>query len=167
MAEVSLVKLPSYDCHLTILMTAPSHYLNQCWPRSLPPYGVTRPQWVKGNIESFLDFLQYINIRLLEYNDLFILPWLLMTWPGGARTQDISSHGIDLLTPEYFASAHKGLICWHWHHTNAYTNTALNVAKLDLNLGPVGTWIIIFFKQFKTPKKENHRNGTSKFNSKC
>ena len=25
---------------------APSHYLNQCWPRSLSPYGVTRPQWV-------------------------------------------------------------------------------------------------------------------------
>ena len=24
-----------------------SHYLNQCWPRSLPPYGVARPQWVK------------------------------------------------------------------------------------------------------------------------
>ena len=27
---------------------ATSHYLNQCWPRSLPPYGVTRPQWVKS-----------------------------------------------------------------------------------------------------------------------
>ena len=26
---------------------ASSHYLNQCWPRSLSPYGVTRPQWVK------------------------------------------------------------------------------------------------------------------------
>ena len=25
---------------------ATSHYLNQCWPRFLPPYGVTRPQWV-------------------------------------------------------------------------------------------------------------------------
>ena len=24
---------------------ATSHYLSQCWPRSLPPYGVTRPQW--------------------------------------------------------------------------------------------------------------------------
>ena len=23
-----------------------SHYLSQCWPRSLSPYGVTRPQWV-------------------------------------------------------------------------------------------------------------------------
>ena len=27
---------------------ATSHYLNQCWPRSLLPYGVTRPQWVNS-----------------------------------------------------------------------------------------------------------------------
>ena len=26
---------------------ATSHYLSQCWPRSLPPYGVTMPQWVR------------------------------------------------------------------------------------------------------------------------
>ena len=26
---------------------ATSHYLSQCWPRSLSPYGVTGPQWVK------------------------------------------------------------------------------------------------------------------------
>ena len=25
---------------------AASHYLSQCWPRSVLPYGVTRPQWV-------------------------------------------------------------------------------------------------------------------------
>ena len=25
---------------------ATSHYLTQCWPRFLSPYGVTRPQWV-------------------------------------------------------------------------------------------------------------------------
>ena len=25
---------------------ATSHYLSQCWPRSLSPSGVTRPQWV-------------------------------------------------------------------------------------------------------------------------
>ena len=28
---------------------ATSHYLSQCSPRSLSPYGVTRPQWVKSN----------------------------------------------------------------------------------------------------------------------
>ena len=27
---------------------ATSHYLSQCWPRSLPPYGITKPQWVKS-----------------------------------------------------------------------------------------------------------------------
>ena len=26
---------------------ATSDYLSQCWPRSMPPNGVTRPQWVK------------------------------------------------------------------------------------------------------------------------
>ena len=28
---------------------ATSHYLNQCWPRSLQLYGVTRPQWVNSS----------------------------------------------------------------------------------------------------------------------
>ena len=28
---------------------AASHHLSQCWPRSLSPYGVTRPQWVKAH----------------------------------------------------------------------------------------------------------------------
>ena len=35
---------------------ATSHYLNQCWPKSPPPYGVTRPQWVKGTRGSKLKF---------------------------------------------------------------------------------------------------------------
>ena len=29
------------SCH-----QATSNYLSQCWPRSLAPYGITRPQWV-------------------------------------------------------------------------------------------------------------------------
>ena len=28
---------------------ATSHYLSQCWPGSLSPYGVTRPQWVNDD----------------------------------------------------------------------------------------------------------------------
>ena len=30
-------------------LMAPSPYLNQCWPRSMTPYGITRPQWVKSS----------------------------------------------------------------------------------------------------------------------
>ena len=28
---------------------ATSHYLSQCWPRSMSPNGVTRPQWVNSS----------------------------------------------------------------------------------------------------------------------
>ena len=36
----TLVQVMAWCCQ------APSHYLSQCWPRSLSPYGVIRPQWV-------------------------------------------------------------------------------------------------------------------------
>ena len=36
----TLVQVMAWCYHAT------SHYLSQCWPRSLSPYGVTRPQWV-------------------------------------------------------------------------------------------------------------------------
>ena len=31
---------------------ATSHYLGQCWPRFLSPYGVTRPQWVNETVRN-------------------------------------------------------------------------------------------------------------------
>ena len=34
---------------------ATSHYLSQCWPRFMSPYGVTGPQWVKGLIPLLID----------------------------------------------------------------------------------------------------------------
>ena len=34
---------------------ATSHYLKHCWPRSMSPYGVTRPQWVNtGSDNGFI-----------------------------------------------------------------------------------------------------------------
>ena len=34
------------DKSTLVQVTATSHYLSQCWPRSMSPYDVTRPQWV-------------------------------------------------------------------------------------------------------------------------
>ena len=53
--EIALIwmSLNFTDDQLTLVQVmawcrqATSHYLSQCWPRSLSPYGVTRPQWVK------------------------------------------------------------------------------------------------------------------------
>ena len=45
--ESTLVQVMAW-CH-----QATSHYLSQCWPRYMSPYGVTRPQWVKAKFGMF------------------------------------------------------------------------------------------------------------------
>ena len=35
---------------------ATSHYLSQCWPRSMSPYGVTRPQWYHFRHNSIIAY---------------------------------------------------------------------------------------------------------------
>ena len=62
---ISEAKLPSDELDLsgdksTLVQVmawrhqATSHYLNQCWPRSLPPYGITRPQWVNTRLYTII-----------------------------------------------------------------------------------------------------------------
>ena len=41
-----------------------SHCLSQCWPKSLSPYGVTRPQWVKCHYQSCLSNPIFSNFGL-------------------------------------------------------------------------------------------------------
>ena len=45
---------------------ATSHYLSQCWPRSISPYGITRPQWVNKCLFIFL-----------QKWDLLCSPWVV------------------------------------------------------------------------------------------
>ena len=45
-----------------------SHYLSQCWPRSLSPYGVTRPQWVKAWMSNCIPHI----IVKIRYNSCLI-----------------------------------------------------------------------------------------------
>ena len=40
---------------------APSHYLKQCWPRSMSPYGITRPQWVNSKEKLCAGFSFFFN----------------------------------------------------------------------------------------------------------
>ena len=68
MSVISQAKLPSDEHHWTLESTlfqvmawcrqATSHYLKHCWPRSLPPYDVTRPQWVKHQGPFSISYLE-------------------------------------------------------------------------------------------------------------
>ena len=46
---------------------ATSHYLSQCWPRSLSPYGIIRPQWVNKHLHILLSHMfveRYYNSHM-------------------------------------------------------------------------------------------------------
>ena len=51
---------------------ATSHYLSQCWPRSMSPYGVTRLQWVLRPRAPCILITQFI---LSHYNIIFAINW--------------------------------------------------------------------------------------------
>ena len=54
---------------------ATSHYLNQCWPRSMSPYGVTRPQWVN----YWHHIVTYILIHTGSGNTWTNLCWFIIS----------------------------------------------------------------------------------------
>ena len=43
---------------------ATSHYLSQCWPRSISPNGATRPQWVKRRDVLSQGFMKPRNLEI-------------------------------------------------------------------------------------------------------
>ena len=47
---------------------ATNHYLSQCWPRSLTPYGATRPQWVKLCMEHDSRNARFVKTLKLSIN---------------------------------------------------------------------------------------------------
>ena len=64
---------------------ATSHYLSQCWPSSMSPYGVTRPQWVNNinPINAWVTASPLPHITLTAYTH---------TLHNGALTQRITNH---------------------------------------------------------------------------
>ena len=65
---------------------ATSHYLNQCWPRSLSPYGVIRPQWVKAlppasssrepwDASRRLNIQVLCSLELIQFGSMYSLAW--------------------------------------------------------------------------------------------
>ena len=83
MAEVSTTRMPPVECHWTSLMSsqhvmalcpqATSHNLSQCWARSLSPYGITRPQYVKATNIDHGPILLTIFPSWFKFDENFIL----------------------------------------------------------------------------------------------
>ena len=51
-------------------LTALSHYLSQCWHRSMSPYGITRPQWV--NMDEFYIVANVVTSWIIHWPACYI-----------------------------------------------------------------------------------------------
>ena len=67
----TLVQVMAWWCQAT------NHYLSQCWPRSMSPYGVTMPQWVDICVYISNTFFAFVHLWqshscliFLEYQQL-------------------------------------------------------------------------------------------------
>ena len=61
---------------------ATSQYLSQCWPSSLSPYGITRPQWVNSltHARCGSKFRRIISKHLLHGNFMTICSGMALRW---------------------------------------------------------------------------------------
>ena len=81
--KLIMVHVMAWCCQATI------HYLNQCWPRSMLPYDVTRPQWVNHNIlimtESCHKTRQLLTLLWQHCVDLNLAYYVWLKFEGMAR----------------------------------------------------------------------------------
>ena len=76
----TLVQVMAWCCQAT------SHYLSQCWPSSVSPYGVTRPQWrIKKNMEHNIHYRKELQQSTYIKNQEWIMTstipgcWFMLT----------------------------------------------------------------------------------------
>ena len=88
---------------------ATSHCLNQCWSRYMAPYGVTKPQWVDGNMceYSLIHERKYMNENFPRKKENLYLIHAL-----GYEIY-ILTHVILIKRAYIFRQLSK---CWIWFH---------------------------------------------------
>ena len=87
---------------------ATSHYLSQCWPRSLSPHGVTRPQWVNS---LSMDIGQHDICCLHIFNWINTMAADALA-PQVINSQDIDFAGLDTKACPH-APGHVDLVPGH------------------------------------------------------
>ena len=131
---------------------ATSHYLSQCWPRSLSPYGVTRPQWAKivQQLNDFLTFdpitfnlgLKMINLPCFQdIDDIWSLAfnmWTQMTSISGESYLSlVAFYG---WTVAISVAVLTSVIVYMWNCYDETWNTYLHFPSFLDEVNGTGSW---------------------------
>ena len=80
---------------------ATSHYLNQCWPRSLSPYGVTRPNELNEKWSCTENFSCRLNRK-----------FHLKSQQCCSGLNELTHWGIDAIRQGFLSSLIQVMVCW-------------------------------------------------------
>ena len=94
---------------------ATSHYLNQCWPRSMSPYGITRPQWVNSWDITCETVLRWVSLDLSDDNSTLVQ---VMAWCQA------TNHYLSHCWP--WSMSRYGVIRPQWVNTLSTADVAVN-----------------------------------------
>ena len=95
---------------------ATSHYLSQCWPRSLVPYGVTKPQWVKSVKEWYK-----MQMQIYIFSKQFSMQRVNPLRPGDIYK--LGHHWFRLWLVTHLVPCHYLKQCWlipNWTFGNTF-----------------------------------------------
>ena len=70
---------------------ATSHYLSQCWPRYMLPYGIIRPQWVEAKF-CCLFGTKPLHIAMLTFSEFFFYRYIIICFQE--NTCPLSVHNV-------------------------------------------------------------------------
>ena len=89
---------------------ATSHYLSQCWPRSLLPFGVTRPQWV-----NLINPSATVELIMLVTAEESFPPYKCLPNPKGLK-ESCNIHNVSIRTTplwcQYWSGAPQRIATW-------------------------------------------------------
>ena len=122
---------------------ATSHYLSQCWPKSLSPYGITRPRWVKAPEKVNAGTKPKLNVIFEKINTAFFCSLVVASATAVAEKSIINTyhidtrvglqglrHGTNLWTSfsNYF-SCMKIIIAWLKFYCNLFPSGQLTISQ--------------------------------------
>ena len=127
---------------------ATSHYLSQCWPRSLSPYGVTKPQWVNS-----------CNAKLIlkQHDNIFVFSGISQHWDGEG-SQNPVPWKTTLWNAYWLISRITQCICWIFHNVSFCNKNMCTFAHICYKMVHFGIWDwgIVGFVYCLTSSQQGH-----------
>ena len=122
---------------------APSHYMSQCWPRSMSPYGANRPQWIKYVHEDPIFHWWLMDIYCSPWLLLFVLSmiYILLLCMGIVMYWLINVSSINMMFIKFMLLIVMTKVCWFCLQVDCCVEPWLSCRTITMST-PSSPWVL-------------------------